>query len=278
MASILDRGPDADKKMDPRNSIAADFAEDAVIHDFGYSSTYASFFVPWAPCHSQWLWPRKSPSYFYSILEMLATKARSNCTRTSVDIPSSVFVAGMANIMNALTIIASLAWASSSSVCIIIGLFTGWVPTSSIILRSPYLPALPGFFTASIRMGKASPVFISSVTLVLVSSACFVIGLPVAQRTQGISFTSATTVFGDYTNYGDWDEAISVTFTLFCAVWVIAGWNAPSAVAEETHNARIVAPRRIINTYCLQAGMGMLFCILLAFCITDMDAAASDPT
>ncbi|KAF5982875.1 GABA permeas UGA4 [Fusarium bulbicola] len=160
MASILDRGPDADKKMDPRNSIAADFAEDAVIHDFGYSSTYASFFVPWAPCHSQWLWP---------------------------------------------------------------------------------------------------------LTLVLVSSACFVIGLPVAQRTQGISVTSATTVFGDYTNYGDWDETVSVTFTFFCAVWVIPGWNAPSAVAEETHNAWIVAPRSIINTYCLQAGMGMLFCILLAF-------------
>ncbi|KAF5589208.1 GABA permease [Fusarium subglutinans] len=237
MASISDRGPDAVKKMDPRNSIAADFAKDAVIHDFGYSSTYASFFVPWAPC----------------------TMAMASCTRTSVDIPSSVFVAGMTNIMNALTIIVSFAWASSSSVCIIIGLFTGWVPTSSIILRSPYLPVL-------------------LVTLVLVSSACFVIGLPVAQRTQGISFTSATTVFGDYTNYGDWDETVSVTFSFFCAVWVITGWNAPSAVAEETHNARIVVPPSIINTYCLQAGMGMLFCISLAFCITGMDAAASDPT
>ncbi|KAF5240160.1 hypothetical protein FANTH_9669 [Fusarium anthophilum] len=124
MASIPDRGPDAVKKMDPRNSIAADFAKDAVIHDFG---------------------------------------------------------------------------------------------------------------AMSLTMAMAS--------------------LPVAQRTQGISFTSATTVFGDYTNYGDWDETVSVTVTFFCAVWVIPGWNAPSAVAEETHNAWIVAPRSIINTYCLQAGM-----------------------
>ncbi|PNP77457.1 hypothetical protein FNYG_09333 [Fusarium nygamai] len=44
MASILDRDPDADKKMDTRNSIASDFAEDAVVHDFGYSPSYARVF------------------------------------------------------------------------------------------------------------------------------------------------------------------------------------------------------------------------------------------
>ncbi|EXL86962.1 hypothetical protein FOPG_01861 [Fusarium oxysporum f. sp. conglutinans race 2 54008] len=44
MASILDRDPDTDKKMDPRNSIASDFAEDAVVHDFGYSPSYARVF------------------------------------------------------------------------------------------------------------------------------------------------------------------------------------------------------------------------------------------
>lgn len=44
MASILDRDPDADKKMGPRNSIASDFAEDEVVQDFGYSPSYARVF------------------------------------------------------------------------------------------------------------------------------------------------------------------------------------------------------------------------------------------
>jgi hypothetical protein len=47
---------------------------------------------------------------------------------------------------------------------------------------------------------------------------------------------------------------------------------------REDSQCTIAAPRAIINTYYLQAGMSMLFCILLDFCITDMEAAASDPT
>ncbi|KAF5594409.1 amino-acid permease [Fusarium pseudocircinatum] len=284
MASILDRDTDADKKMDTRNSIASDFAEDAIIHDFGYSPSYARvfrslgamsltmamasgwfipslLFLPWALttagfCSSM---PVNGANYWWT-----ATLAPPSISR-----PLS-FIAGMANITSALTSIASFAWASSSSICTIIGLFSGWVPTNHIIFTVAIATCAAWFFTASIRMDKASLVFIASVTatLVLVSSVCFVIGLPVAQKTQGIPFTSAATVFGDYTNYNEWDKPVSVPFTFFCAAWVITGWNAPSAVAEEAHNARIVAPRSIINTYCLQAGMGMLFCILLAFCIT----------
>ncbi|SCO79479.1 related to UGA4-GABA permease-also involved in delta-aminolevulinate transport [Fusarium oxysporum] len=269
MASILDRDPDTDKKMDPRNSIASDFAEDAVVHDFGYSPSYArvfrslgamsltmamasgwfipSFlFLPWALTTAEFCssMPVNGANYWWT-----AALAPPLISR-----PLS-FIAGMANIMNALTRIASFAWASSSSICTIIGLFTGWVPANPIIFAVAIATYAAWFFTASIRMDKASLVFISSATLVLVSSACFVIGLPVAQKTQGIPFTSAATVFGDYTNYSDWGRPVSVPFTFFCAAWVITGWNAPSAVAEETHNARIVAPRSIINTYCLQAGM-----------------------
>ncbi|TXC03915.1 hypothetical protein FocTR4_00000972 [Fusarium oxysporum f. sp. cubense] len=315
MASILDRDPDAGKKMDPRNSIASDFAEDAVVHDFGYSPSYARVFRSLGAMSltmamaspmcgifiavsyqinygGYWglTWGWFIPSFLF--LPWALTTAEfcssmpvngANYWWTAALAPPSIsrplsFIAGMANIMNALTSIASFAWASSSSICTIIGLFTGWIPTNPIIFAVAIATCAVWFFTASIRMDKASLVFISSATLVLVSSACFVIGLPVAQKTQGIPFTSAATVFGDYTNYSDWGRPVSVPFTFFCAAWVITGWNAPSAVAEETHNARIVAPRSIINTYCLQAGMGMLFCILLAFCITDMEAAASDPT
>ncbi|KAG7421073.1 putative amino-acid permease [Fusarium oxysporum f. sp. rapae] len=190
------------------------------------------------------------------------------------------FIAGMASIMNAITSIASFSWASSSSICTTIGLFTGWVPANPIIFAVAIVTCAAWFFTVSVMMDKASLVFIALVTetLVLVSSACFVIGLPVAQRTQGIPFTSVATVFGDYTNYSDWGKLVTVPFTFFCTTWVITGWNTPSAMAEENHNARIAAPRSIINTYCLQAGMGMLFCTLLAFCILEIEAVASDST
>ncbi|KAJ4030413.1 hypothetical protein NW763_014862 [Fusarium oxysporum] len=239
MASILDRDPDTDKKMDPRNSIASDFAEDAVVHDFGYSPSYArvfrslgamsitmamaspmgwfipSFlFLPWALTTAEFCssMPVNGANYWWT-----AALAPPSISR-----PLS-FIAGMANIMNALTRIASFAWASSSSICTIIGLFTGWVPANPIIFAVAIATYAAWFFTASIRMDKASLVFISSATLVLVSSACFVIGLPVAQKTQGIPFTSAATVFGDYTNYSDWGRPVSVPFTVFCAAWVITG-------------------------------------------------------
>ncbi|CCT62528.1 related to UGA4-GABA permease-also involved in delta-aminolevulinate transport [Fusarium fujikuroi] len=277
MASILDRDPDADKKMGPRNSIASDFAEDEVVHDFGYSPSYARVFRSLGTMSltkamaspmcgifiavsyqinygGYWglTWGWFIPSFLF--LPWALTTAEfcssmpvngANYWWTAALAPPSIFrplsfIAGMANIMNALTSIASFAWASPSSICTIIGLFTGWVPTNPIIFAVAIATCAAWFFTASIRMDKASLVFISSATLVLVSLACFVIGLPVAQETQSMPFTSAATVFGDYTNY--------------------------------------IAPRSIINTYCLQAGMGMIFCTLLAFCITDMEAAASDPT
>ncbi|KAG7438650.1 putative amino-acid permease [Fusarium oxysporum f. sp. raphani] len=272
MASILDRDPDTDKKMDPRNSIASDFAEDAVVHDFGYSPSYARVFRSLGAMSitmamaSGWF----IPSFLF--LPWALTTAEfcssmpvngANYWWTAALAPPSIsrhlsFIAGMANIMNALTRIASFAWASSSSICTIIGLFTGWVPANPII-----------FAVAIATYAACNP---RSRLLGL-----FCHWTPRRSKTQGIPFTSAATVFGDYTNYSDWGRPVSVPFTFFCAAWVITGWNAPSAVAEETHNARIVAPRSIINTYCLQAGMGMLFCILLAFCITDMEAAASDP-
>ncbi|KAK7950938.1 amino acid permease protein [Apiospora aurea] len=66
--------------------------------------------------------------------------------------------------------------------------------------------------------------------------------------------------------------------TWFTAAWVITGWNAASAVAEETHNARSVAPRFIVTTYCPMSIMGSMVCVLLAFCILDIEAAALGPS
>lgn len=105
----------------------------------------------------------------------------------------------------------------------------------------------------------------------------FFIGLPVSQSVQGIPFAPASKVFGEYTNFSGWEKPVAVPFTFFSAAWVITGWNAPSAVVEETHNARIVAPRSIVSTYSLMAVMGMVICVLLAFCTPDIEKAALDP-
>ncbi|KAI7759480.1 hypothetical protein LZL87_011276 [Fusarium oxysporum] len=277
MASILDRDPDAHNKTDPRNSIAPDFAEDTV----GGSRLWLQHFIRKSFSFSGCNVTHNGYGFFCSSMPVNGANYWWTVALAPLSISRPLsFIAGMASIMNAITSIASFSWASSSSICTTIGLFTGWVPANPIIFAVAIVTCAAWFFTVSVMMDKASLVFIALVTetLVLVSSACFVIGLPVAQKTQGIPFTSVATVFGDYTNYSDWGKLVTVPFTFFCTTWVITGWNTPSAMAEENHNARIAAPRSIINTYCLQAGMGMLFCTLLAFCILEIEAVASDST
>ncbi|KAI1022604.1 hypothetical protein LB503_000719 [Fusarium chuoi] len=124
MASILDRDPDAVKKMGPCNSIASDFAEDEVVHDFGYSPSYVRvfrslgamsltmamasgwfipsfFFLPWALTTAEFCssMPVNGANYWWTAALSLPSISR----------PLSL-IAGMANIMNALTSIASFAW------------------------------------------------------------------------------------------------------------------------------------------------------------------------
>lgn len=74
------------------------------------------------------------------------------------------FIAGMANIMNALTSIASFAWASSTSLCTIIAMYNGWEPTNEIMFGISLAICLGWLATASIRMDKASQVYIVSGT------------------------------------------------------------------------------------------------------------------
>ncbi|WYZ43390.1 hypothetical protein EsH8_VI_001089 [Colletotrichum jinshuiense] len=177
----------------------------------------------------------------------------------------------MANVLNALTSIASFAWAVTSSIVSVITLYNGWVPSEGIMVCISMAVCVLWLLMASIRMDKATGI-------VFVSTICFFIGLPVAHSQRGIPFVSGAKVFGEYSNFSDWNRPVAVPMTFFSAAWVITGWNAPAAVAEETHNARVVAPRNIVITYSLMATMGFIICILLAFCITDMESAAGDST
>lgn len=52
----------------------------------------------------------------------------------------------------------------------------------------------------------------------------------------------------------------------------------PVYVAEETHNASKEVPKSIIYTFSVTAISGVAVCLIAAFCITDIEAAAADAT
>lgn len=111
-----------------------------------------------------------------------------------------------------------------------------------------------------------------------VTTLVYLIALPVTHSVQDLKFAAAADVFGSYQNFSGWGDAVAVPYTFFAVAWVVTGWSAPSYVAEETHNARQTAPRAILSSYTTTAALGMIVCIISAFCIEDMEAEAQDPT
>ncbi|KAK8088434.1 hypothetical protein PG997_003395 [Apiospora hydei] len=317
MASSIKDAQDVDNKnlLGRTQSHIPDLVEDTIVQDFGYEPAYrrvfsslgsmsltlamaspmcgvfvavnyqityggywgltwgwlvpALLFLPWALTTAEFCsaMPVNGANYWWT-----AALAPPSISR-----PIS-FIAGMANVMNALTSIASMAWASSSALCTIISLYNGWEPTNAVMFGIAWALCLLWFVMASMKMANASQLYIGSASIVLITSVVFFIALPVSQSVQAVPFAPASRVFGEYANFSDWNEPVAVPMTWFTAAWVITGWNAASAVAEETHNARIVAPRSIVTTYCLMSVMGFLVCVLLAFCIPDIEAAALDPS
>lgn len=114
--------------------------------------------------------------------------------------------------------------------------------------------------------------------MVLLTTAGFVIGLPITHSVQGRSFTSGADALGSYQNFSEWNDSVAVPFTFFGVAWVVTGWQQPAYVAEETQDARRVAPKAILMSFALTAVMGCLVCWICAFCVEDIEVAASDPT
>lgn len=114
--------------------------------------------------------------------------------------------------------------------------------------------------------------------MVLLATAAFVIGLPITHSVQGRRFTSGTDALGTYQNFSEWNDSVAVPFTFFGVAWVVTGWQQPAYVAEETQDARRVAPKAILTSFALTAVMGFLVCWICAFCIEDIEASAADPT
>lgn len=114
--------------------------------------------------------------------------------------------------------------------------------------------------------------------IILIHALIYIIGLPISHAVQHMPFATGREVFGSYTNYSDWDTGVAVPFTWFAAVWVNSAWAAPAYVVEGTKNPSRSAPNAILTSYISTAVIGLVICVITAFCISDMDAIATDQT
>ncbi|KFA74348.1 hypothetical protein S40288_06692 [Stachybotrys chartarum IBT 40288] len=189
------------------------------------------------------------------------------------------FLLGWLTVTQAFTALASISFAGATSFARAISMFhPEWVATDAQIMGIAMAIVLLWGALSFLQMERIAMVFIANCAIVLITTFIYIIGLPAAHAARDRPFAPAADVFGDYTNYSDWNRPVAVPMTFFSVAWAVTGWNSPSYVAEETKNARVVCPRSILQTYAAMAILGFLMCVLSAFCIVDMDAAASDPT
>ncbi|KAL2671592.1 hypothetical protein Neosp_014182 [[Neocosmospora] mangrovei] len=189
------------------------------------------------------------------------------------------FIAGWITVSQIITSLASLSYAGATSLSYAVPtLCPSWEPDNAQIMAIAMGLLIFWGLTSFLRMERIAWVFVLTCTIVLVTTAIYMIALPVTHSARNLQFAPASKVFSEYSNWSDWGSAVSVPTTFFSAAWSITGWNAPSYVAEETKNARVVSPRSIIQSYAAMAILGSIICIITAFCITDMESAALDPT
>ncbi|CAG7562633.1 unnamed protein product [Fusarium equiseti] len=246
-------------------------------------------FFPWALATAELAssMPVNGTSYWW-----VAALAPPNLSR-----PLS-FVTGITNLMYAITSVASFAWAMSQTLITVIGIYSGWEATTGASLGISIAVCVLWVAMACMRMQDSNTLYIcngkpkqdvimfmslnvgvlATATIVLITTAIFIIGMPASHAARGLPFTSATNVFGSFDNFSDWDIGVAAPYTFLSAAWIITGWNAPATIAEETHGARKVVPRSIVTVYSAMAIMGFFVLLILAFCINDLEAAVSDPS
>lgn len=189
------------------------------------------------------------------------------------------YLSGWVNLLTLATSISSFAWAgTSTTVQGITFVASQWTPTRPEMMAIAFGVVFMWLALSSRRLEEISWIYMGCALIILVHLIVFVIALPTSHAVQKKPFASAHDVFGSYTNYSDWSTGVAVPFTWFTAAWVNSAWAAPAYVAEATHDARRSAPKAIIMSYSVTAISGLIICIICAFCITDMDAAATDPS
>lgn len=112
--------------------------------------------------------------------------------------------------------------------------------------------------------------------IVLIQTLILIFGLPISYSVHNRPFASAKAVLEEYSNFSDWTPGVAVLYSSFCALWVNSSWMLPLYAAEETHNARKEIARSIVYTFWVTANSGLVICLVYAFCIIDIEAAATD--
>ncbi|KAF2012912.1 amino acid transporter [Aaosphaeria arxii CBS 175.79] len=189
------------------------------------------------------------------------------------------FVTGWLAMSSIVTTLASFSYAAASTFVYGITL-TGvsWEPSNAQIMLIAMSVLVLWSSLMFLRLESINVVYIIVAISYLVQLLVFTIGLPATHAAQGRAFTSSEIVFGTITNYSDWMPAVSIPMTWFCAAWVNSGWVVPAFVAEETADSETSVPRAIIRSYILTALIGVLLCVMCAYCIPDMDIIAMDQT
>ncbi|KAL3482720.1 amino acid/polyamine transporter I [Aspergillus germanicus] len=189
------------------------------------------------------------------------------------------FITACFNMLSMFTSTASFAYAVASAFSfslMIAGSTVEWTNAQLMGLAMGVLllwSALMG-----LRLERVATIYIIIAVLTLIHGLIFVFGLPITHAVQKKPFASGRQVFGDFTSFSDWGPGVAAPYSWFAALWVNSAWMVPVYVAEETHRASIEIPKSIMSTYTVTAISGLVVCLICAFCITDIEAAATDPT
>ncbi|KAJ5552469.1 hypothetical protein N7494_001847 [Penicillium frequentans] len=189
------------------------------------------------------------------------------------------FISGWINLFGLFTGVASFAYAVASGLAYSILIARpDWSCTNAMIMAMALGVVVFWVVSMMLRLENVTLAYMICAVVILCHVILFLIALPVSHAVQGMPFPSARVVFGSYQNYTDWEPAVAVPFTWFCAAWVNSIWMAPAFVVEETHSPRTSAPKAMIGSYISTCVMGLFVTIISAFCIADMDSIAMDPS
>ncbi|KAH7127297.1 amino acid/polyamine transporter I [Dactylonectria macrodidyma] len=189
------------------------------------------------------------------------------------------FISGWTSVVQVITGLASFSFACGLTLGYVIPVLQPeWIPTNAQVMGIAMAILLLWGASSFLHMENVNMVYIANCVIVILSTMVFLIALPTSHSLQSRPFTSANDVFGRYDNFSDWERPVAVPITFFSAAWVITGWNSPTYIAEDTHNARVVCPKSCLETWVALSIMGIFCCLAVAFCLTDLEAAVADST
>ncbi|KAL2787819.1 amino acid/polyamine transporter I [Aspergillus keveii] len=192
---------------------------------------------------------------------------------------STSFITACFNMLSMFTSTASFAYAVASSFSfslMIAGSTVEWTNARLMGLAMGVLALWSALM--GLRLERVVTIYILIAVLTLVQALIFVFGLPITHAVQKQPFAPGRQVFGEFSSYSDWGPSVAAPYSWFAALWVNSAWMVPVYMAEETHRASIEIPKLLLSTYSVTALSGLIVCLISAFCITDIEAAATDLT